>query len=440
MAYRKFGVGISYPQLQKKLHIELTQNAIVQLDKILKEIKMFTQSDLVKVVKELTLRVPQVEPFFFVIPFEIVEQEVYAKTISPTCTAAVSAKRAAFCDTFIGSLPRPKQLGLVLHEILHPALNHLSDPFIDHSISRAEFKQLANRAQDFVIENLICEISEAEAPNIAPEKRSIQCNYEMGPNLFRFKGMGWRQVYEILRSEREEGDGNGGEFDTHENGEVDVGDEAVWQAARKESEQIQEDLAKGSDRGAGDIAVKPAPPVVVWQDILQSYLTSLPAPVRKTWSRVKRRPFTLHSKYEPTRTGSIDALNHIYLLVDTSGSMHEWLPKAAGDLLNLFKVIEVGSVEIIYYDVGIQGRVALDHDDLADYKIESMPGGGGTCVNLALEELSKDSEFDADAPIVVLTDGYDDYRIGNLEVGPLVWLSYAEKVQADRGLSLQVTL
>jgi predicted metal-dependent peptidase len=403
---------------------------------------MFTQKDLVKVVKELTLRVPQVEPFFFVIPFEVVEESVYVETISPMATAAVSAKRAAFCDTFIDKLPRPKQLGLVLHEILHPALNHLSDPFIDHSVTRSSFKRLANIAQDFVIENMICEIAEAESPNIDMDKRPLQCNFVVDKNMLRFKGMGWRQVYEILRSECVDGGfGYGKEFDTHEDGEDgEAGDDAVWQAARKESEQIQEALAKGSERGAGDIAIKPDKPVIVWQDILQSYLTSLPAPVRKTWARVKRRPFTLRKQYEPTRTGNLDALNHVYLLVDTSGSMHEWLPKAAADILNLFKVIEVGSVEIVYYDVGIQARVELDNEDLSDYKIQSMPGGGGTCINLALEELAKDPDFDLDAPIVVLTDGYDDYHVGNLQLGPIVWLSYAEKVVSDKGLSLQVTL
>lgn len=250
--------------------------------------------------------------------------------------------------------------------------------------------------------------------------------------------MSWRQVYEILRSEASPIGGTGA-VDDHVRGESTDDKQGEWRAAQEESVRISEGLkAQGDGRGVGEIKIEAAKPVVSWKDMLKEYLTSLPAPIRKTWQRVDRRTYSVHRKYAPTMTGHIEALSHVYLFVDTSGSMHEWLPTAAADILNMFKVLDVGSVSIVYYDVGIQKQVDLSREDLDDYTITSMPGGGGTCVKLALEEITASPEYDAAAPIVVLTDGYDDFHIGNLKVGPLVWVSYDSPVQSDRGISITV--
>ena len=405
---------------------------------------MFTQQDLNALIKDVTLRAPQTEPFFFVIPLLVMAEEQYAKEISPMCTAAISANRAIFCDTFMESLTPAKRRGLIIHEILHPAFGHLSDPYVDRTLTYSSFKQLANIAQDIVIENVINEMAEAESPNLPAEKRPLSCNHPVDKSLLRFKGFSWRQVYDILREEtpsQGEGEGGSGEsLDTHIGdgvGEASIAN--AWKAAQEESVRISENIKQqGNQRGAGEIKIELAKPAVSWKDMLKDYLTSLPAPVRKTWQRVDRRTYGAYRKYAPTLTGHVEALGHVYLLVDTSGSMHEYLATAAADILNLFKVVDVGAVSIVYYDVGIQKQVDLTREDLEDYTIQSMPGGGGTCVNLAFEELSQGNDFDDSAPIVVLTDGYDDYRIGNLKVGPLIWLSYATPVVSDRGLCITI--
>lgn len=410
---------------------------------------MFNQKDLTELIKDVTLRLPQTEPFFFVIPLEVMEQAKYVKDVHPSGTACVTPERAIFCDAFMDKLTAPKRRGVILHEILHPALGHLSDPYIDQTLTRQQFHDLANRAQDFVIENLINEMAQAESPSLPAEKRPLAGYYPVDANLLRFKGMSWRQVYEILREERAagkgEGKGEGGSgsgetnLDEHVRGDAQ-GEADIWEAAREESGKIAESLLQqaGAERGAGSILIEVAKPVLAWKDMLKDYLTSLPAPVRKTWARVDRRTFCAYQQYAPTMTGSVEALGHVYLMVDTSGSMYEWLPVAAADILNLFKQLEVGSVTLVYYDVGIQAQEELEHADLDDYTITSMPGGGGTCINLALEELSRDTDFDKDAPIVVLTDGYDSYQVGNLELGPLVWVSYAAPVVSDKGISVTV--
>jgi predicted metal-dependent peptidase len=61
-----------------------------------------------------------------------------------------------------------------------------------------------------------------------------------------------------------------------------------------------------------------------------------------------------------------------------------------------------------------------------------LHGGGGTCFQTALNQMLEDRDFNAAAPVVVLTDGYDDYNVAHLGV-PCVFVSYGTSFTSDAG-------
>jgi len=402
------------------------------------------QTELNNLIKDLTLRVPQLEPFMYVCKLRVLTSEEYAKIVPPPMpqTAGCSRKEFIFNSDFIDSLPAPKQRGLILHEILHGALGHITHPFIDKTLTYSSFKLLANVAQDYVIENIVNEIGKQESPTAKIEDRQIQCNYEVDATLLKYNGWNWRQVYDELRANAKE---IPPQFDQH--GSPDDSDsdedannsERLWKAAREESERINEELKASNTKGTGDIVIEPDVAIIPWQETLASLLTSIPEKTRKSWSRVKRRPFVTRGEYQPTIAGTRDALEHVYMFIDTSGSMYDVLNTCAADIMNLLHTIEVEKLELIYYDVGIQERIVVEAEDIKNFKIHSMKGGGGTCVKLAIDEVMKSEDYVEDAVFLVLTDGYDDYRLGDVNINSLIWLSYGTAIESDCGTSIIVT-
>lgn len=408
----------------------------------------FTQESLRSLIKDLLLRVPQIEPFMFVVKMTVLPKELFVKQYGAMATACCTRNEFIFCDEFIGSLPVPKQRGLILHEIFHGALGHLTDPYRDNTITNESFRKLANLAQDYVNENFVREVGKADDPRSPENERAIQCNYEINETLNKYAGWSWRNVYDDLRAnaqvqQNQGGTGDGEGLDDHQFGEGEPSDgesanqERIWKAAREESEKIRDTLAAGNTAGAGDIAIKPDIHTVPWQQTLSHLMTSVPDQSRKSWSRVKRRPFALRKEYVPVHAGTVQALNRVYMLVDTSGSMHYVLDRCAADIMQLMHELEVQHLELVYYDVGIQERISIEQQDMREYRITHMKGGGGTCVRLAMEELVKDPEFE-EGVFVVLTDGYDDYRIGDLPIQNLIWLSYEHPVVSDVGTCVMI--
>jgi len=406
---------------------------------------MFTQDDLSKLTKSLVTRLPHIEPFLFVIPMRVLSPEEYQAKIPAHLpqTAACTSTEFLFQSEFIAQAPAPQQRGLILHEILHGALEHLSHPWRDKTITEESFFRLRNIAQDVVVENFVAELSEADQPGVKPADRYIQNFMPLPDSYAKYKGWNWRDVYEDLRSQadvqpNDSFDHHGyGDDNTPEAAQARAEAERLWKSAQKASEAARQALA-GNAPGIDNIAITAAAEKVRWQDTLADFLQSIPSPERKTWTKVRRRPFCTRQEYRPSKTGEQPALDHVYLFVDTSGSMHGTLATVAADILGLMRAVQVSTLEIVYYDVGVQRRDVIDFDDMEGYTITSMPGGGGTAVRPAMEEVVGSPDYVQGAPFVVLTDGYDDYNIGSLPTGPLVWLSYEKPVNSDRGVSLLV--
>ncbi len=380
----------------------------------------------------LIRHLPQIEPLLFVQKFTILSPDEWSQKFGDGMnTACCTPQGFWFHQTFWDGLPLNKQVGLVLHEVFHGALGHLSDPFKDFTLPPPAFQQLANIAQDIVIENAIYELANKIQMGRPLEKRDIAQQYD--PQIFLpYAGMSWRQVYEALRSQMQQGQGPGPVCDLSQaRGQDDATSEAVqrWEAARQESEAIKERVRNQGSAGSGQtIDIAPEQAVIPWQSYLINYLVSAPWPVRRQWSNIKRRPFTQSGAYVPKLGGQSNILPVVNLFLDTSGSMSGDYGDLAAEVMSICSMAK--RIHRVDFDVGVAYQEVIE--DPEDYTITELHGGGGTCLRTAMCQMLEDREFNRDAPCVVLTDSGDNYDIADLGVA-CVFVTYGPMFTSDAG-------
>ena len=93
----------------------------------------------------------------------------------------------------------------------------------------------------------------------------------------------------------------------------------------------------------------------------------------------------------------------LHVVMDTSGSMVDTLPRILGLLTSFCEGAGVNQVHIMQCDVGVTADEWLDPAELASYKVT---GFGGSDMSPAMDGLADDPEV---AAVLVLTDGYIDY-------------------------------
>jgi predicted metal-dependent peptidase len=93
----------------------------------------------------------------------------------------------------------------------------------------------------------------------------------------------------------------------------------------------------------------------------------------------------------------------LHVVMDTSGSMVDTLPRILGLLASFCESAGVDQVHIMQCDVGVTSDEWLDPAELMSYKVT---GFGGSDMSPAMNELADDPEVNA---VLVLTDGYIDY-------------------------------
>lgn len=390
---------------------------------------------------------PAAEPLLFCQPFNILSDDDWNAKFGPgMATACATADGFWFNGTFWDGLSTGKKRGLILHEAMHGALMHWSDPWVDNTLPRASFHMLANVAQDMVIESSIYALNQKIQPHKTAEGRDIVQNYSE-EQFKEFVGMSWRQVYEILRS-RMKGQGSGSGSGSGQGQGQAVCDLSQargtasssemaerWAGAAKESAAIDARVRNaGTAAGGNTLDVQPEEAKVPWQTLLREYLQSIPAPVRKSWSRVKRRPFANTGAYVPVLSGTRKVLDRVNLLLDTSGSMSGDYNKLAGEVMSICGMAE--SVYRVDYDVGVAYRELIEEP--LEYEITKLHGGGGTSIRQALKELEEDRDFDKSAICVVLTDSGDSYDLADFGVR-CVFLSYGGVFKSDVGPCFEVS-
>jgi len=136
-----------------------------------------------------------------------------------------------------------------------------------------------------------------------------------------------------------------------------------------------------------------------WQLALQHWMDAV-APAGRTYARASRRGadrddgVVLCGRFREGWT--------LHIVLDTSGSMADVLPKVLGTIGSFCDGAGVSEVHVLQCDVEVTRDEWLEPAQLAEYKIA---GFGGSDMSPGLNRLAEDPEVTA---ALVLTDGYID--------------------------------
>jgi predicted metal-dependent peptidase len=177
------------------------------------------------------------------------------------------------------------------------------------------------------------------------------------------------------------------------------------QAARAASLQaLMESMSgggKGSEAGGQEGMVAALrgwyrPP---WELALQRWLEAV-APSDRSYARPSRRGADRRDVVLPGRKREGWTL---HIVLDTSGSMVEEVPRALGAIADFCEALGVETVHLIQCDTAVGSDEILAPAELAQWRVT---GYGGSDLTPAMQRLGEDPEVGA---AVVLTDGEIDY-------------------------------
>jgi predicted metal-dependent peptidase len=132
-----------------------------------------------------------------------------------------------------------------------------------------------------------------------------------------------------------------------------------------------------------------------WEVVLQRWLESV-TPGERTFVRPSRRGADRSDLVLPGRRREGWMLN---VIIDTSGSMAEEIPRALGAIADFCESVAVDQIRLLQCDVTVTSDEAMSPTELAQYRVT---GYGGSDLTPAMELLAADPEVRAAA---IITDG-----------------------------------
>jgi predicted metal-dependent peptidase len=138
---------------------------------------------------------------------------------------------------------------------------------------------------------------------------------------------------------------------------------------------------------------------IPWETAVQRWLESV-APGERTFTRPSRRGQQAPDVVLPGRKREGWILN---IVLDTSGSMTDEIPRALGAIADICDALAVDQVRLVQCDTAVTGETFLSPSELAEHEIT---GFGGSDLSPALLHLAEDDRVTA---VVVITDGEITY-------------------------------
>jgi predicted metal-dependent peptidase len=124
------------------------------------------------------------------------------------------------------------------------------------------------------------------------------------------------------------------------------------------------------------------------------------APGERTFARPSRRGADRSDVVLPGRRREGWMLN---VIIDTSGSMTEEIPRALGAIADFCEAVAVDQIRLLQCDVAVTSDEQLSPTELAHYQVT---GYGGSDLSPAMELLAADPQVRAAA---IITDGDVQY-------------------------------
>ena len=340
-------------------------------------------------------------------------------------TACTNGRDERYGRAFVKELSDKELNFLVAHEGYHKMYRHLTTwrKLYDEDHS------LANSACDYVINLQLQDIDPNETLIAMPRYRDGPHKGErMGLVDERFRGMNTKQVFDILKQEKKDGNGGDGEggFDVHD-----------WADAKNMSDADKKELLKEIDQairqgimahqkiagtGAGGLDRELEgllEPKVDWREVLREFVkATCNAKDTSSWRRVNRR-FLSTGTYMPSMIG--EKVGHLVVGVDMSGSIGaQEQAEFLSEVKAIAEDVNPEVVDLLYWDGDVAAHEVYEGSEVSNIVSSTKPkGGGGTspsCVSTYLKEKGIKPEC-----IIMLTDGYVGGDWGSDWTAEVLW-------------------
>jgi predicted metal-dependent peptidase len=317
---------------------------------------------------------------------------------------------------FVAKLKESELVFVLAHELLHLALR-------THDRAKGSGRLEFNYAHDYIINDILrAELGFTHVPAGgldmpgAREKSAERIVLEM-----RKRGDEIRSRTKVWDGEAASARGALGQQQSGE-GEVEAGDvlddarerQLFPQAAREQAAKRREmeDLAAkslalakameamkgmGQDAGGQVQAVEALRGLyrTPWETALQKWLESV-APGERTYLRPARRESGRADVVLPGRKRESWMLN---VVLDTSGSMTDVLPRALGAIAHFCDAVSVDNIRVVQCDSDVTADDVLSAQELSSFQ---ATGFGGSDLSPAMRMLAEDPRVTA---VLVVTDG-----------------------------------
>ena len=342
-------------------------------------------------------------------------------------TACTNGRDEQYGRAFVAKLREAELKFVVLHENMHKAFRHLTTWAKLHDIDH----ELANKACDYVINLKLQDLDPSEQSIAMPRlTEGPHKGKPMGLVDERFRGMNAKEVFDILKEEKDKdggGEGGGGEgFDEHD-----------WDSAKEMSEEAKKTLEHEIDQairqgviaqkkvagnGAGGIdrdILDLIESKINWRDALREFVkATCSAKDTSSWRKINRR-FISMGIYMPSMVG--EKVGHLVVAADMSGSIGQAeLSKFLSEVKAIAEDVKPNRVDLIYWDSAVAAHEEYDEGTVGDIINSTKPrGGGGTspsCISTYLKGKGIVPEC-----IIVLTDGYVGSDWGSDWTAPVLW-------------------
>ena len=345
-------------------------------------------------------------------------------------TACTNGKDESYGRAFVKKLSDKELAFVIAHEAGHKMYRHLSTWKKLHD----EDARLANSAMDYVINLMLRDLDPNESVIAMPRLQEAVGKHKKGDFMGlvdeRFRGMNTKQVFDILKQEKQEedgdGDGDGDGFDDHDwEGAQNLTDEEKKELAREIDQAIRQGLiahqkhigqgGAGLDRELGDLLA----PKVDWREVLREFVKATCANKdTSSWRRVNRR-FLSTGTYMPSMIG--EKVGHLVVAIDTSGSiggpeLDEFLSEVKG----IAEEVSPECVDLIYWDGDVAAHEKYEGAAVSNIVSSTKPKGGGGTDPSCVSKYLKDENIKPEA-IIVLTDGYVP-NWGSDWTAPIMWV------------------
>lgn len=312
-------------------------------------------------------------------------------------TAATNGKYIHFNETFMDQFTLPKQMGVMVHEVLHVAYLHM---FRGEHLEHKRF----NAACDYHINAHILNRLGLELPK---------------DRLYdpKYNGMSAEEIYALLPEQ-----GNKPDFD-----DLEEGDEGEGETSEAEVQGMIQQAAMEAEiqRQTGTIPSdilrrieEEKNPLLPWQTILARYAQEK-AQDDYSW---QQRNLYYPNHYLPSLYS--ETIGTISIYVDCSCSVtKDELAQYVSEIRQIMYELNPISTNVVSFDTAIQTIQTIEQDEQTEIILK---GGGGT----ALHEVADMINDREDAVSILFTDGHYQEVIYNKPVLHII-INNSEYVNAD---------